>query len=68
MVVAKRLDRIMAWFISLGGMTIIAAVLGILLFIGKEAYPLFLSPRSKALNDMPPPRLVRLAPDETGGR
>lgn len=38
---AKRLDRVMSWLISLGGMTIIAAVLGILVFIGKEALPLF---------------------------
>ena len=44
---AKRLDRVMHWVITLGGMTIIAAVLGILLFIGKEAYPLFRSARSR---------------------
>jgi phosphate transport system permease protein len=64
--VAKRLDRFMAWFISLGGMTIIAAVLGILLFIGKEAYPLFLSPHSKALATAALPPSSALAPDETG--
>jgi len=56
----------MAWFISLGGMTIIAAVLGILLFIGKEAYPLCLSPRSKALATAALPVSSGLVPDETG--
>ena len=64
--VAKRLDRFMAWFISLGGMTIIAAVLGILLFIGHEAYPLFLSPRSKVLPTAALPAASGLQPDETG--
>ena len=44
---AKRLDRVMDWVITLGGMTIIAAVLGILVFIGKEAYPLFRPARSR---------------------
>lgn len=63
---AKRLDRFMAWFISLGGLTIIAAVLGILLFIGKEAYPLFLGPRSKALAATTLPVSSALVADETG--
>jgi len=44
---AKRLDRVMTWVITLGGMVIIAAVLGILVFIGKEAYPLFRPARSR---------------------
>jgi phosphate transport system permease protein len=44
---ARRLDRVMDWVITLGGMTIIAAVLGILVFIGKEAYPLFRAPKSR---------------------
>jgi phosphate transport system permease protein len=38
---AKRLDRFMAVLISLGGLGIISAVLGMLVFIGKEAFPLF---------------------------
>jgi len=38
---AKRLDRWMAAVISVGGLAIIMAVLGMLLFIGKEAFPLF---------------------------
>ena len=63
---AKRLDRFMAWFISLGGMTIIAAVLGILLFIGNEAYPLFLPARSKALGEAALPASAALLPDESG--
>ena len=63
---AKRLDRIMAWVISLGGMTIIAAVLGILLFIGKEAYPLFRSPRSRALASGTSSPAAALMLDESG--
>jgi phosphate transport system permease protein len=38
---AKRIDRLMAWVISSGGALIIAAVLGIMIFITKEALPLF---------------------------
>lgn len=45
---AKRLDRLMTWVISFGGLTIIAAVLGILVFITKEAYPLFRAPKVQA--------------------
>lgn len=56
----------MAWFISLGGMTIIAAVLGILLFIGKEAYPLFLRPRSRALAGATIAPASALLADDTG--
>ena len=63
---AQHLDRFMAWVITGGGMMIIAAVLGIIVFIGKEAFPLFRSPRSHPL------ALAALAPasalglDESG--
>ena len=63
---AKRLDRFMAWFISLGGMTIIAAVLGILVFIGREALPLFRSPKSAALAPVPLAPAAELLADDTG--
>jgi len=46
---AKRLDRLMAWIISLGGMLIIASVLGILFFIAREAFPLLRSARCQNL-------------------
>ena len=63
---AKRLDRVMDWVITLGGMTIIGAVLGILVFIGKEAFPLFRGPRSHALACAPLPDCTGLLVDETG--
>ena len=63
---AKKLDRVMDWVITLGGMTIIAAVLGILVFIGKEAFPLFRAPRSQALAPAPLPECDGLLADETG--
>ncbi|BDU76959.1 ABC transporter permease subunit [Mesoterricola sediminis] len=63
---AKRLDGIMHWVITLGGMTIIAAVLGILVFIGSEALPLFRSPRSRELAPGALPPGAALAVDETG--
>jgi len=63
---AKRLDRVMDWVISLGGVTIIGAVLGILVFIGKEAFPLFRAPRSQALAVAPLPPATGLLADESG--
>ena len=63
---AKRLDKLMAWIISLGGMTIIAAVLGILVFIGREAYPLFRSPRSRAQATVALDPATALLTDDTG--
>ena len=42
---AKRVDRFMTFAISGGGLLIIGAVLAMLLFILKEAAPLFLPPR-----------------------
>jgi len=46
---AKRIDRLMKGVISFGGLMIIFAVVGILVFIGKEAFPLFRAPRTAAL-------------------
>jgi len=46
---AKRIDRLMAFTISSGGLLIIGAVLAMLLFILKESLPLFIPPQSKAL-------------------
>ena len=63
---AKRLDRVMDWVITLGGMTIIAAVLGILVFIGKEAFPLFRAPRSASLAVTPLGSCTGILADETG--
>ena len=37
----KRWDRIARWVIVLGGVGVVVSVLGILLFIGAEAFPLF---------------------------
>jgi len=63
---AKRLDRVMDWVITLGGMTIIAAVLGILVFIGKEAYPLFRAPRVQEHAPGRLPASASLFADESG--
>jgi phosphate transport system permease protein len=49
---AKRLDRLMAWIISLGGMLIIASVLGILFFIAREAFPLLRPAKSQGLGSL----------------
>ena len=42
---ARWIDRVGRYLISIGGIGIIAAVMGILLFILFESYPLFLEPR-----------------------
>ncbi|BDU73004.1 ABC transporter permease subunit [Mesoterricola silvestris] len=63
---ARRLDRVMDWVITLGGMTIIAAVLGILVFIGKEAYPIFRGPRVRERAAERVPAFASMAADESG--
>jgi phosphate transport system permease protein len=56
---ARIIDRVGRYLISIGGIGIIAAVLGILLFILFEAYPLFRSPDlQKAAAHMARPALV----------
>jgi phosphate transport system permease protein len=49
----KRTDRLAAMFIVLGGIGIVASVLGILVVIAAEAWPLFKAPESRALADLP---------------
>ncbi len=61
---AKRMDRFMAVLISLGGLGIIAAVLGMLVFIGKEAFPLFRAARSEVRPAFQAPGALLL--DESG--
>ena len=46
---ARRLDRVMAFVISSGGLLIIGAVLAMLFFIAREAMPLFGSAQSRFL-------------------
>lgn len=63
---AKRLDRLMTWIISLGGMLIIAAVLGIMVFIARETLPLFHSARTQSVAKLKLPATGNLFLDETG--
>ncbi len=63
---AKRVDRFMKVFISAGGLTIIAAVVGILFFIGKEAVPLFFSSSSKTLGTAQVSGVEAVWVDESG--
>ena len=41
---ARLMDRVGRWVIAVGGVGVIAVVLGIFLFVLREAYPLFLAP------------------------
>ncbi|MBK8725313.1 MAG: ABC transporter permease subunit [Holophagaceae bacterium] len=63
---AKRVDRLMAVIISVGGLAIIAAVLGMLFFIGKEAFPLFRGARGSAKQGLQAPAQAALLLDESG--
>jgi phosphate transport system permease protein len=56
----------MAVFISAGGLTIIAAVVGILLFIGKEALPLFFPSSSRTVGVAQTAPAEALWVDESG--
>jgi len=47
---AKRIDRFMAWLVSAGGALIIAAVLGMMVFIAFEALPLFRGAKIRELD------------------
>ncbi|MDR1841984.1 MAG: ABC transporter permease subunit [Holophagales bacterium] len=62
----KRLDRFMAWLISAGGVLIIAAVLGIMIFITKEALPLFRNAKIKDLPTLAVPASDAVFLDESG--
>ncbi|MDR3684222.1 MAG: ABC transporter permease subunit [Geothrix sp.] len=63
---AKRIDRIMAFTISGGGLLIIGAVVAMLLFILKESLPLFIPPQSKALAPLSAPPSAGAWLDESG--
>jgi phosphate transport system permease protein len=63
---AKRIDRIMAFTISSGGLLIIGAVLAMLLFILKESLPLFIPPQSKSMGTLQAPRSGGAWMDESG--
>ncbi len=63
---ARLVDRLMAGVISVGGLTIIAAVLGMMVFIAKEALPLFKPPSSAALSAFKLPPSQGLLLDESG--
>ena len=49
----KRIDRGAVFLITLGGIAVVIAVFGILIFIGKEAIPLFRSASLKPAGDVP---------------
>ncbi len=63
---ARRVDRIMAFTISGGGLLIIGAVLAMLLFILKESLPLFIPPQSRSLGTVQAPRSGGAWLDESG--
>ena len=66
---AKRvryLDRFMAWLISAGGVLIIAAVLGIMVFITKEALPLFRNAKIRELQSHTVPACDAVFLDDSG--
>ncbi|WLT33404.1 ABC transporter permease subunit [Geothrix sp. PMB-07] len=63
---AQRMDRFMAFAISGGGLTIIAAVLAMLVFIMKESIPLFVPPQSKFLATVQAPPSGGVWVDESG--
>ncbi|MDR2561346.1 MAG: hypothetical protein LBC63_06230, partial [Holophagales bacterium] len=48
---AKRIDRFMSWLVSAGGALIIAAVLGMMVFIALEALPLFRGAKIRELGN-----------------
>jgi len=56
----------MNWVISLGGMLIIAAVLGIMVFIARETLPLFRRARTQEIAKLQLPASGGLFLDETG--
>lgn len=46
---ARLMDRVGRWVIAVGGIGVIAVVLGIFVFVLREAYPLFLNPEAEAV-------------------
>ena len=63
---AQRMDRLMAFTISSGGLLIIGAVLAMLLFIMKEALPLFLPPLVRGAGTVAAPVSEGVWLDESG--
>lgn len=63
---AKRIDRLMAFTISGGGLLIIGAVLAMLLFILKESVPLFIPALSRSMGTTEAPRSSGAWVDESG--
>ncbi len=63
---AQRMDRFMAFTISGGGILIIGAVLAMLLFILKEAAPLFLPPLVRSAGTLQAPSSDGAWVDESG--
>ena len=63
---AKRTDRFMTGIITMGGFLIIAAVLGILVFIGREALPLARSGKSRTNPSLQVAPVAGLLADESG--
>ena len=63
---AKRVDRFMAFAISGGGLFMIGAVLAMLLFILKEAAPLFLPPSVRPAPTLQAGTMGGLWLDESG--
>ena len=63
---ARIVDRLMAVLISAGGLIIIGAVLGMLVFIAKEALPLFAAPKSAPMAGFKSGSAQGLLVDESG--
>jgi len=62
----RRIDRLMHWIITAGGVLIVAAVLGILVFIASQAFPLFRPARSRAHGSIQVPMASAVWLDEEG--
>jgi ABC-type uncharacterized transport system permease subunit len=60
----KRVDRAAVFIITLGGLAVVVGVLGILLFIGAEAIPLFRPARVAATAALP---ASAIPPDAAAG-
>jgi phosphate transport system permease protein len=60
----KRIDRAAVFVITLGGIAVVVAVMGILVFVAAEALPLFTSARLTSIGDVRVP--IDLQPDRAG--
>ena len=57
----KRIDRVAVFVITMGGIAVVIAVLGILVFVAAEAMPLFTSAKLTSAGDVRAP--IDLQPD-----